>query len=416
MEITKNQKATSADKKSIGFDYQFLYFIYKALELKPKEKIGYEVKDDVHLELDNGKEIYIQLKHSLQTNSDMSIINMTEKDSDLWKSLYNWNLNINEVGQEMKSEYINSTEFILVTNKSNKDNKFFEKTENFRSGKYTVEEYKSYVLKLHDSIESDKNYSNKMKKYMKVIIDQEDDILKLFVSKLNFTFGFDDLIEKVKGQILSKHIDKRKLDEIFERCIGILSIWKYENIKKCERVLISFEDIDERITPCFQYGRNNKFPRNLKYDINLPNKLEEQNFMKEIIEINYFDEVKSKEIIRMTMFKLKLENLLDSWIQENYLTETDKENFLNECILVWTNYHQKSHRASKKAIKKHNTGDESELIELLYDNALTCLDDIRVMLLKLCDENLNIEESNGTFYFLSEQSKIGWKLEWEERY
>ncbi|MCX0360914.1 hypothetical protein LI034_07865 [Clostridium perfringens] len=97
MEITKNQENTSADKKSIGFDYQFLYFIYRALELKPEEKIGYEVKDDVHIELVDGREIFLQLKHSLQTNVDKNIINMTEKDADLWKSLYNWNLSINEI-------------------------------------------------------------------------------------------------------------------------------------------------------------------------------------------------------------------------------------------------------------------------------------------------------------------------------
>ncbi|WP_346939719.1 hypothetical protein [uncultured Clostridium sp.] len=415
MEVTKNQEATSSDKKSVGFDYQFLYFIYRALELKPGEKIGYEVKDDVHLELNNEREVFIQLKHSLQTNKGMNIINMTEKDVDLWKSLYNWNLSINESIENKKLDYINNIEFVLVTNKNNENNNFFTKTEKVRKNVITVKEYKDYIIGLHNSVEGDTDYSKKLKKYMKIVIDQRDDVLKAFVDKLNFTLGFDDLVKRIKYQILSNHIDERKLDEIFERCIGILSIWKYENIKSGERVFISFEDIDGRIKHCFNYGRNDKFPRRLKYDIALPDKLEEQNFIKELIEIDYLDNITLTEFAKYTMFKLKLENLLESWIQENYLTETDKEQFWDECILLWSNYHQKSHINSKKAIKKGILKDE-ELTELLYDNAVNCLYDIKTIFLELCGEKLNIEESNGTFYSLSEQAEIGWKLEWEKRY
>lgn len=47
---------------------------------------------------------------------------------------------------------------------------------------------------------------------------------------------------------------------------------------------------------------------------------------------------------------------------------------------------------------------------------LICLDEIRTIFLELCDEKLSIEESNGTFYCLSEQAEIGWKLEWKMRY
>lgn len=415
MEVTKNQEATSADKKSVGFDYQFLYFIYRALGLKPGEKIGYEVKDDVHLELNSGDEVFIQLKHSLQTNKDMNIINMTEKDVDLWKSLYNWNLSINESIENKKLGYIDNVEFVLVTNKNNESNNFFTKTEEFRKAVITVKEFKDYILGLHNSVEGDTPYSKNLRKYMKVIIDQRDDVLKAFVDKLNFTLGFDDLVKRIKNQILSNHIDERKLDEIFERCIGILSIWKYENIKSGERVFISFGDIHGMVKHCFNYGRNGKFPRRLKYDIDLPDNLEKQNFIKELIEIDYLDSITLTEFAKYTMFKLKLENLLESWIQENYLTETDKEQFLNECISVWSNYHQKAHRNSKKTIKKGVIKGE-ELTELLYDNAANCLYDIRTIYLELCDEKLNIEESNGTFYYLSEQAEIGWKLEWEKRY
>lgn len=415
LKVTKNQESTSADKKSIGFDYQFLYFIYRALELKPGEKIGYEVKDDVHLELNDGSEVFLQLKHSLQSNKDMNIINMTEKDSDLWKSLYNWNLSINEIDESEQLDYINNIEFVLVTNKNNQNNPFFNKTKDLQMAKITVNDYRDYISELHNSINGDKPYSKNLRKHMESIINQKDNILCTFANKLNFTFGFDDLIKKIKDQILSNHIDERKLEEIFERCIGNLSVWKYENIKKGNRVFVSFEEIDKRIKHCFHYGRSDRFPRKNNKNIVLPSKLEEQNFIRELIEINDLSNTQLTAIAKYTTFRLKIENLFESWIQENYVTETDKEEFINQCISLWSNYHKKAHRDSNKAIKKGNMNDE-DLKEIFYNNALNCLDEIRILILDLCGEKLSIEESNGTFYSLSEQHEIGWKLEWEGRY
>ncbi|MFW5402424.1 hypothetical protein V2A85_22445, partial [Yersinia sp. 1252 StPb PI] len=76
---------TSAEKKSIGFSYQDYVALKHALELKPGESIGIEVFDDVHLESISGKKTFIQVKHSINNSS-----NVTNKDIDLWKTLYNW--------------------------------------------------------------------------------------------------------------------------------------------------------------------------------------------------------------------------------------------------------------------------------------------------------------------------------------
>lgn len=415
MEITNNQLLTSADKQSVGFDYQFLYFIYRALDLKPGEKLGYEVKDDVHLELNDGREIYLQLKHSLQTDKSGNIINMTEKDIDLWKSLYNWNLSINEINNLEQLKYIKNIKFVLVTNKNNEGNNFFLITKKLKDEEISIQEYKEYISKLKKSIKGDKSYSKNLRKYMDIIINQKDDILSAFIRRLEFSFKFDDLIKKIKDQIISKHIDIRKLDEIFERCIGNLSVWKYQNIKNKERVILSFDDIDRRIRYCFMYGRNGKLPRKNCINIKFQDKLKEQCFIKELIEISDLEVSETKSIAQYTTFRLKIENLLDMWIQENYATETEKEKFINTCILIWSNHHRQAHRLSKREIKKDRMTLE-ELEEFLCDNAVNCLYETRKEILEFCDEKLSIEESNGAFYSLSEQREIGWKLDWERIY
>ena len=80
---SKTQNNSSAADTSIGFDYQFYYFFFLILGLKHGEKIGLEVKDDVHLDLPGGQTILIQTKHSVQTTNGDAIINLTERDKDL---------------------------------------------------------------------------------------------------------------------------------------------------------------------------------------------------------------------------------------------------------------------------------------------------------------------------------------------
>ncbi len=413
--ITKAQEATSADKKLVGFDYQFLYFVYRALDLKPGQKIGYEVKDDVHIEAEDHSEVLIQLKHSLQVNKDSSIINMNEKDSDLWKTLYNWNKSINELEKEEREEYINKHEFLLVTNKNNKNNKFFTNTDKVKKGILSVSEYKRYIRSIKEDIRGIKDESEKLKKYIDSVINQDDEILVMFISRLSFNMGFDELVNIIKNQIRTSHVDERKVDEIFERCLGNLSIWKYEKIKANSKVYISFEEIDKKIRRFFEYGRSTKLPRIINTDIELTNDLKSQPFIRELIEIEDISYDDLDEILDYTSAKMRIKNLLDYWLEESFITETESELYLEECFKVWKNYHKSSHRITKKRRDKDG-GLSNDLESIDKENALECLDGIRKLTMRLEDEELSISESNGTFYMLSDQAKLGWLLKWESRY
>jgi len=74
----------------IGFDYQFYYFIFLLLQLELGETIGYEVKDDIHIQKPDGKIVLMQAKHAVQTNADGKRANLTPLDEDMWKTLSIW--------------------------------------------------------------------------------------------------------------------------------------------------------------------------------------------------------------------------------------------------------------------------------------------------------------------------------------
>ncbi|NML72444.1 hypothetical protein HHL23_22060 [Chryseobacterium sp. RP-3-3] len=126
---TTPQEQRAVGPQSIGFDYQFYYFMYLSLKLKHGQKIGYEVKDDIHIDKEDGSTILLQAKHSTVEKADGSIQNLTTMDLDMWKSLNNWALFINSA--ESKSDFLGSHSFILVTNKSENNNEFISSLAQF---------------------------------------------------------------------------------------------------------------------------------------------------------------------------------------------------------------------------------------------------------------------------------------------
>ena len=118
--ITIQDKHTARDKV-VGFDYQFYYFMYLVLDLRHGDKIGFEVKDDVHIDMSNGITILYQAKHTISTKADGTPENLTTLDIDLWKTLSNW---VDMI--KSKQSILENYSFCLVTNKSDKTNEFIE--------------------------------------------------------------------------------------------------------------------------------------------------------------------------------------------------------------------------------------------------------------------------------------------------
>ena len=105
---------TSAETKSIGFDYQYYFFLWKVLSLEYGETVGLEVKDDVHTELSDSTQILYQLKHTIKTKQNNTPINLSSLDKDLWKTLSNWVQVITDKADDRATKK-NQLEFIKKT-------------------------------------------------------------------------------------------------------------------------------------------------------------------------------------------------------------------------------------------------------------------------------------------------------------
>ncbi len=127
----KTQEQHTAGPIAIGFDYQLYLFMNLALELGPGEKIGFEVKDDIHIDKADGTTILYQAKHTVQQDSNK---NLTTLDSDLWKTLSNW-VDFIKSNKE-NSNFLEKHSFILTTNKSENNNSFLIALLLFKKGNY----------------------------------------------------------------------------------------------------------------------------------------------------------------------------------------------------------------------------------------------------------------------------------------
>ena len=414
------QELTSASEKSIGFDYQYYYFLYLLLSLRKGEAIGIEIKDDIHIDLPDNTQVLIQLKHSLQTNTQGETKNLTERDEDLWKTFANWIKVISDPQdgrkiQQEQLEYIEKTRFILVSNKaSNNRNQFLANMVALSNRSIDIRTFRQYLQQLHDKTKDPKKPTESViKDYMNLLLAQEDRWIESFVRKVDFELDQDDLINKIKIKIEEKIVSPTRIDFVFESLDSNLRQLIYLNVKNRKKETISFEEFKTKFRNCFDAGRSRKLPMRHP-DIVLPDRLEEQTFIKQLVDIEELDQDDMATMIQYTTYKLRTYNNIEQWLQDGELSITQKDSFDKEAILKWENIFRAKHRKSKMLIKAGT--DFHDLEEAIKCDALNCLDEVRKLELIINETDLETEMSNGQYYLLSDKPQVGWLLDWESRY
>lgn len=397
---------TSADTKIIGFDFQYFYFINELLKLDVGQSIGFEAKDDVHIELPSTRKVIIQLvqlKHTVQKNAKGVPANLTDKDDDLWKSLSNWCKVICDAVEGRKTNksqlaYLDNIEFILATNKNISKNKFISNIKKFANRKMDLPQVVDYLTQL----EKDTKDEN-VKGHIQDILDMNSKVLQSFFKKLKFLDTGDEIIISIKLNIQRKMIASNRVNDVFNELFSELKQDFFKNVKAKKHQIITFDEWISKYTCIFEKNRNTTLPVR-SFKLVFPENLFEQPFIKELIEIGEIEEDDLSQVTEFSEFMLSIQMNLNQWYSDGEITYSDLEKFHKTTISIWKNTHKKSHRSTKENLALSNT------------NALNCLDDIRSKELKMLTSDIGVDLSNGEFYYLSNESQIGWKIEWEAKY
>lgn len=412
--MNSNTRDTSADKTSIGFDYQYFYMILLILDLRKNQQLSYELEDDICFYKDDGKKVYMQLKHTLKKKAGGTAVNLRDRDLEFWKTIYNWIMLIESFKtSEKKMTFLLSSEFVLATNKSEANTGILTHIKAYKDGELPICDFVEYIGNLYDETKESKN-NMKIREYMRSMKQLDKEILSMLLMQMEFQMSEDYLICRIKDRVRDFLVPEERVDDVFKSIVGELYVWKYDQIKKGEKVVITYNERRKKLQKHFINARSRKLPkRRAKLDI--PDDLLSQEFIIELIEIGDINPDSINEIIDYTTYKLQIRNMLDEWLRDGEITQNEYGDIEKNTLAIWRNIHKGSHRKSSKAQKDMSLNDD-ERIEILKNCALDCLDKIRDKMIMVSDEELTTEESNGHFYMLSDERKLGWKKEWERVY
>lgn len=391
---------TSAGDKSIGFDYQHYYFLYRILNLGTGQSVGLEIKDDVHTELNADFNVLYQLKHTVQTNAAGAPVALTELDADLWKTLYNWSQVISDKadGREdvaAQRAFVAKTEFHLVSNKSQSQaNRFLELVIEFQeSGKFES-------LSAHIKSLSEKTQDADIKKYILSVHGLEEGVRKEFLDHVRFELEFDDIIGRVKNSIREKIIEPEKIETVFERLDSRIKSENFLAVKSGGALSISFEGFATRYGKIFEDARDKKLVP-YRFQPVLPDDIFAQKFIKRLIEINALSAADGERAVDYTRQKIRLSTNLEKWVQEGSVVGDEVDDFHDDVFQRWDN-------------EFHGLFNKCVNMDEVIDSAFELLKMLRRERFKLSDTELDTQLSNGELYHLSDIGRIGWHRDWAD--
>ena len=381
-------------------DYQHYYFLYRILNLGTGQSVGLEIKDDVHSELNADFNILYQLKHTVQKNAAGEPVALTELDTDLWKTLYNWSQVIidkvdsrEEVAAQLA--FATKTEFCLVTNKSlSKTNAFLRL---LIESQYTGE---FDVLENHIKCLSQKTDDADIKKYILSVMALETDVRRQFFTHVRLELEVDDIIGLVKNAIREKIIEPERIDAVFERLDSRISSDNFLSVKQGGAISISFEEFATRYGKIFEDARSKKLVP-FRFEPVLPDDIFAQTFIKRLIEIGAISTGDGERAVDYTRQKIRLSTNLERWEQDGAIVGDEVDDFHNEVFSRWDNeFYGLFHNCSS--------------VDVVIDTAFELLRMLRRERFRLSGAELDIQLSNGELYYLSDIGRIGWHRDWAE--
>ena len=259
----------------------------------------------------------------------------------------------------------------------------------------------------------DKTKNKELKGYFNNILSIRKKSMRSFLLSLNIECGTDDIINKIKNRIYENCHQENLVDSIFELLVSNLSIAKYLDIKDRKKFEITFDDFNTRFGRCFKEAYKKKPLPKRNFAISLPENLEEQTFIRQLLDIE--DIVcNDQQIVEYTTYMLQSINNIEYWMENNFIVPTEIEDFHKEAILKWCNEFRSKYRLIERQIKSgYSVADfENEIKEL----GTQLVDLLRKENLSLNEHQLGIAFSNGYFYALSNTPEIGWHYNWEQKY
>jgi hypothetical protein len=413
---SKEQSKRSAADIFAAFEYQWNYFVLRLLkENDDAATVSFELHDDVDTQTEEGITLY-QIKHSVRKSSKGETINLSNRDTDLWKTISIWMTFIEE-----QLDILENTKFQLITNKAISKNKFVEAIEAFHDT-HSVEDLKSAFVTIKESkrtekskIESDKSVNNHLN-VSQIISDLlNKDYLKEFCSRISISKTSDILKEDIKRIMGNRFgLNYNRIDWVYNKLMTSLKDDSIVNIINKTPVSYNGSIFTERYQSILDIGRKKL---NFRFDYSLDNlsgDFRDFLFIKQLISIDDTKDDDLDRIADLTKNWLFFNNNLQEHWNNNDIIHEDVKRLTEDVYAKWRTYYHSNHR---RIISEATC---SELCEA----GCNTVDSMRQCEFLLADTPLGNFLSEGCIYYYSNSATeiipdlplIGWHRDWKNKF
>ncbi|AAQ65987.1 hypothetical protein PG_0834 [Porphyromonas gingivalis W83] len=412
---SKEQSKRSAADIFVAFEYQWDYFVLMLLKENDDDAtVSFELRDDVDTQTEEGITLY-QIKHSVRKSSKGETINLSNRDTDLWKTISIWMKYIDD-----EPDILENTKFQLITNKAISKNKFVEAIEAFHNT-HSVEDLKSAIVTIKESertekskIKSDNSVTNHLN-VAQIITDLlNKTYLNEFCSRIYILKTSDVLEEDIK-RIMSNRfgLNHNRIDWVYDQLMTKLRNDSIDNIKSGKSVTYNGAVFKERYQSILDIGRRKIYFKDCSIN-DFEGNFRELLFMKQLFSVYYVKENEVDRMSRLTLSWLRFNNNFHELCNDNILINEDVNNLTKDVLSAWDNCYNKKYRK----ITEMSTDDE------LSEAGCCTIDDMREKLFSLAETPLGNQLSEGCIYYYSNSATeiipdlplIGWHRDWKNKF
>lgn len=398
---------TSAAHVQAGFDFQFYVFFYLLLKMGSDCKaIEYESDDDILVVTADNKKQLIQAKNAILTQSG-TIVNLTNRDTDLWHTISNW---MKQYQHSSDSDFFLERDFFIYTSKSIESNDFYKKITDYKNDEIEITTLDSA---LDDLILNtvDTNILDGMNRLKSIDINKRKQFYKRFmIISLPHVSIISEIIEALKYE---KAIPEEKIPQVYASLYKELKEDGFIDACQRNRRRLTKEEIYNQLRRSF----NRQFDRTLSIDRQvdnlLPSDLLNHTFITQLIDIDFISPSEIDEIRKLHIKRIGSENkLLKSRLEDHDIDKTDLETIEGNCLSKWDTEFRSTSRNIRRTESSRGIVREEDLKEQGFD----CFKQINNYQLQLGTVQFDLEMTQGYFFSMSNEPRIGWRYDWKMKY
>lgn len=375
---------STAPGQMLGYQLQLQRGLIHLLRAGPGSSISIEVTGDVGARLQNQLKIEEEDKSSINRNP------VTNKSSDLWKTIYNW---INALSDGSIS--LVNTKLILYTN--HKGRKGIVDALSIAQTDVEIDNCVLETQKLFDSL----NNKHSIYHYLAHILRNKDlfrSVIRAFELVIGSKSGNKEIKEFLFGMLL---VSDHHVEFIHDSLIGWINNIVMEKIAAHEAAIISWQNYQDKFASLFQKVRARElidFASGVEAD-HIAIEKQRKSYPRYLQHLKIIDIDDEEHILAVTDFLRREINAI-KWIESELIDEVSAHEFEESLKAYWQNTQKKL-----KLTEKHLTVEERG--KVLY---LNC----KVRQQTIGNQPALSHFIRGTFHNLANEDKVGWHELWSE--